>query len=142
MVFFLKEKNLLYKQVLIIFFHSTTGRNFERANIFTYWLTRRKSLLLFFLHQPLVDQKFVARTNVQEYLLWDYLKYSYDYDLNFDLMHTNPTVSKVFFMQCELDDTEPYFQYLDWRAMVYSSCDLNFSHHNLTVAVTEYYQQN
>src|SRR5690554_8050638 len=78
MVFFLKEKNLLYKQVLIIFFHSTTGRNFERANIFTYWLTRRKSLLLFFLHQPLVDQKFVARTNGQEYLLWDYFKYSYN----------------------------------------------------------------
>lgn len=105
-------------------------------------LTRRKSLLLFFPHQPLVDQKIVARANGQEYLLWDYLKYNYDDDLNVGLMHTNPTDSNIFFMQCELDDTEPYSQYLDWRAMVYSSCDLNFSHHNLTVAVTEYYQQN
>src|SRR5690554_8179884 len=110
MVFFLKEKNLLYKQVLIIFFHSTTGRNFERANIFTYWLTRRKSVLLFFLHQPLVDQKFVARTNGQEYLLRHYFKYSYNDNLNAELMHTNPTHSNLFVMQCELDDTEPYFQ--------------------------------
>ena len=35
-------------------------------------------MLLFFLHQPLVDQKSVARTNGQEYLLWDYFKYSYN----------------------------------------------------------------
>jgi len=105
-------------------------------------VNQKKKLVIVLSSSTLSRSKIVARTNVQEYLLWDYLKYSYDYDLNFDLMHTNPTVSKVFFMQCELDDTEPYFQYLDWRAMVYSSCDLNFSHHNLTVAVTEYYQQN
>ena len=105
-------------------------------------LTTRKSLLLYFPHEPLVSQKIVARVDNQEYLLWDYLKHNYDDDLNVDLMSSNPTNSKVFFVQCDLGNTEPYSQYLDWYAMVYSSCDLNFSHHNLTVAVAEYYQQN
>lgn len=79
----------------------------EHGYFFFDKLTRRRTFIDYLPAEPLVSQEITLHVHGSKFLLWSFLKHSYDDDLSVECMHSNPTNASNFHFIGEVTGAEP-----------------------------------